>query len=125
MPNNENLRPPWPKGVSGNPKGRPKQKSFEQLVREKMNKKIKDIEETRIERLAEMFVNDLVTSRGDKDFDVWMKRAWPEVRHQALSGIEGSEVRFSWVKPEDLEKSSTGGVQQGSTRHVAMPRDPQ
>jgi len=91
--------------VSGNPKGRPKQKSFEQLVREKMNKKIKGIEETRIERLAEMFVNDLVNSRGDKDFDLWIKRAWPEVRHQALSGIEGGKVHFAWVKPEDLEKT--------------------
>jgi len=90
-------------GQSGNPKGRKKNKSFEQLVRDKMQEKLKDLEETRIERLAEMFVDDLITNRDDKDFDLWMKRAWPEVRHQALSGIEGSEVRFAWVKPEDMK----------------------
>lgn len=97
-------------GQSGNPKGRKKNKSFEQLVRDKMQEKLKDLEETRIERLAEMFVEDLITNRDDKDFDLWMKRAWPEVRHQALSGIEGSEVRFSWVKPEDLEKTQAQEV---------------
>ena len=100
-----NLRP-WKKGQSGNPGGRPKGKSFEALVREKMQKKLDGLQETRIERLAEMFVEDLVTSRGEKDFDLWMRRVWPEVKHQAVSGIEGSEVRFAWVRPEDIEKNA-------------------
>jgi hypothetical protein len=30
---NGNLRPPWPKGVSGNPKGRPKSKSFTRALK--------------------------------------------------------------------------------------------
>jgi hypothetical protein len=35
MPNPENLRPkPWPKGVSGNPAGRPPRKRIEEMIQD-------------------------------------------------------------------------------------------
>lgn len=36
MGNTANLRPPWQKGQSGNPNGRPKRKTFLELVLEKI-----------------------------------------------------------------------------------------
>lgn len=84
-----NLKP-WPKGVSGNPKGRPKKKSFEQIVSEKLDLEVRPGEsaETRMERIAEEFVLRVLKGSRD-DFAHFIKRLWPEIaKHQVAAEID-------------------------------------
>ncbi len=53
-----NLRPAWRPGVSGNPAGRPKRKTFTELAYEYLGKPCGDeTNETRMERLVRVIVN--------------------------------------------------------------------
>ena len=56
--NNGNLRPAWPPGVSGNPAGRPRRKTFTELAYEYLGQPIDGKSgETRMERLVKAIVD--------------------------------------------------------------------
>lgn len=64
----ENLKPPWPKGVSGNPDGRPKgRKSFASAVRRALAKQHGEAgsEETRMDALAESAVLRAISGEAE------------------------------------------------------------
>lgn len=83
-----NLAPPWKPGQSGNPKGRPKKKTFEELVEEELSAELKGTDGMiGREALAKHFARKLFK---DKDaFAHYIKRAWPEVsRHEVSADID-------------------------------------
>jgi len=87
--NEQNLKP-WPKGVSGNPKGRPKRKSFETLVEEELDRQVPGASSMiGREALARLFVSQLLSKRNKEAFSHYIKRAWPEVsRHEISADVE-------------------------------------
>ena len=88
-----NLRPPWKKGESGNPKGRPKgsKNSFESIVRRKLDEPVpgKDDGTTKLDVLAEIFVSQLLNKKNREAFAHYIEREWPKVsRHEVAADVE-------------------------------------
>lgn len=88
-PGNGNLRPPWPKGVSGNPKGakpglRPLQ-SFTELVRIRMAEQVPGDPEcrTRLQRLADALESQALEG-STKAAELFLERIDPAPR-QAIT----------------------------------------
>lgn len=85
---NGNLRPPWKKGESGNPTGRPTgggRMTFEALVNRALDKEVPGHGITKREALAELFVNQLLAKRNDAAFGHYIRRGWPEVSKHEIS----------------------------------------
>lgn len=91
---NGNLRPPWRKGQSGNPAGRPKgggRVSFEALVNRALDKEVPGHNITKREALAELFVNQLLAKKNENAFAHFIKRCWPEIsRHEITADVDMS-----------------------------------
>jgi hypothetical protein len=88
----ENLRPPWKPGQSGNPKGRLPGRSFEELVGDAMAKIDPASGELRREALAEKFAEELLKKRERADFELYMRRVWPEVsKHELTADVDISQ----------------------------------
>lgn len=88
-----NLRPPWKKGESGNPKGRPKgsKNSFESIVRRKLDEPVpgKDDGTTKLDVLAEIFVSQLLNKKNREAFAHYIEREWPKVsKHEVAADVE-------------------------------------
>ena len=90
-------------GQSGNPKGRAKQKSFEVLVREALDKEVPGHGITKREALAELFATQLLQRRNRDAFAHYIKREWPEVsRHEIQADVDlSAEMR---VAAEELRQ---------------------
>jgi hypothetical protein len=76
----------WKKGQSGNPKGRPPKKSFQELVEKALDSEIKKAGIVKRELLAQLFVDRLLRQKNKEDFTHYIKRAWPEVAKHEISG---------------------------------------
>ena len=76
----------WKKGQSGNPNGRPKKKTFEELVEKALDEDIKKLGIVKRELLAQLFVDRLLKQRNKEDFSHYIRRAWPEVAKHEIRG---------------------------------------
>ena len=78
----------WKPGQSGNPKGRPKRKSFETLVEEILDEKLPGPKGARKkvkrELLARVFVDELL-KRNNGLVREYLSRAWPVVQHHDVT----------------------------------------
>ena len=88
-----NLRPPWKKGESGNPKGRPKgsKNSFESIVRAKLAEEVPGAADgtTKLDVLAEIFVSQLLNKKNKDAFAQFIEREWPKVsKHEVVADVE-------------------------------------
>ncbi len=80
----ENLKP-WKPGQSGNPKGRPKNKTFEEAVRAVLSEKLADTDLTKREALARLYV-DMLFKRHTAMFKEYLDREWPKIVEVAVRG---------------------------------------
>ena len=86
--NEQNLKP-WPKGVSGNPKGRPKRKSIETLVEDELDAFVGSSGLQGREALAKLIVSQLLSKKNKDVLALYLKRAWPEIsRHEVSADVE-------------------------------------
>ena len=96
-------------GQSGNPSGRPKGPSFRDRVNVWLRKSIETKPhmrdcENREDWIAAQFAYAVSNEFGEQQKLVleYLKREYPEVKHQAVSGIsEDGVVRFAWVSPDE------------------------
>jgi len=94
----ENLVPfQWKKGQSGNPKGRAKKPTFEELVERILSEgKIAGLECLPREALAARFVT-LLFEGNEKLLVEYLARAWPK--------LQKHEIQFGDISGETLEAS--------------------
>ena len=81
-------------GQSGNPKGRPKRVTFEELVTRVLDEPMpgqKDI--TKREHIARDFVKMLLASDG-KMLREFMERVWPKTTKHEIAGSDGQPLDF-------------------------------
>ncbi len=93
----ENLKP-WKPGQSGNPKGRPKQKSIETVMREILGEEYvgPDGEKTtKLEVLAKIMWSKVIQDRDIATITLLLKRLWPEVRQHEVSGTVSLEQQIA------------------------------
>lgn len=98
-------------GQSGNPAGRPKRKSLETLVLDKLNATDKK-GRIRMDVLADAVVHDLLRRRG-RVFRELIKRLWPEIQRIDLSGgldINGAAERLA----SKLDATADGDPEDGA-----------
>lgn len=82
----------WKPGQSGNPKGRPRKKTLEELIYE-----VLDEEQPgtggwdRHEALARVIV-DMMLKRDGRIIKEYMARVWPQVQRHELSGEGGGPI---------------------------------
>lgn len=93
VPGYPNLKP-WPKGVSGNPAGRPKRPSFEALVQAELDKR-GQTGVTKREELARQFVEMLETG-GMREMRELLARVWPEVKAQKVEVEPTRSFTIGW-----------------------------
>lgn len=92
----ENLRP-WPKGVSGNPKGRPKKiPKLEVLLAEVLGDATEDGKNSKIRKVLEQLVED-ATSRGSmfrtRAGEVIMDRVYGRAKEQKIKDEEDNKPK--------------------------------
>ena len=80
----ENLTP-WKPGQSGNPKGRTKNKTFEESVRAVLSENVPNTDVTKREALARLYV-DMLFKRHTVMFKEYLDREWPKVVEVAVRG---------------------------------------
>lgn len=106
---------PWPKGVSGNPAGRPKRPSFESLVQAELDRKGKTGSPKR-EELAIQFI-ELIEEGGIREMRELLARVWPEIRAQKVEvepsrsfsiGWRGESMQIEAEVPEPQEGEADG-----------------
>jgi hypothetical protein len=103
---NGNLRPPWKKGESGNPTGRPTgggRVSFETLVNRALDKQLPNHGVTKREMLAEIFVDQLLKRKNDAAFGHYIRRGWPEVSKHEISAEVDMNAEMQ-VAAEELRR---------------------
>lgn len=92
----ENLKP-WKPGQSGNPKGRPKQKSIETVMREILREEFVGPDgetTTKLEVLARVMWDKVIRDRDIATINLLLKRLWPEVRQHEVSGSVSLEQQI-------------------------------
>jgi hypothetical protein len=72
-----NLRPPWKKGESGNPVGRPPRPSLEALIEEVLDEPVSGTGYSHREVLARAFVSQCVKGHP-RALALLFERAWPK-----------------------------------------------
>ena len=80
-----NLRPPWKKGESGNPKGRPKKRRLEDEVYDLLQKPVDESGQTGLDVMASRIVEHIVAGKDTGLTREMLKRIWPEIKHHELS----------------------------------------
>lgn len=100
----------WKKGQSGNPKGRPKKKTFEELVETALDQEISKLGVVKRELLAQLFVDRLLKQKNKEDFTHYIKRVWPEVsKHEVKGDVDLThEMAQAAEELEKLIKDSSG-----------------
>lgn len=76
----------WKKGQSGNPKGRPRKKSFQELVETQLDEEISKMGIIKRELLAKLYVDRLLKQKNKEDFSHYIKRVWPEISKHEVAG---------------------------------------
>lgn len=127
-PANANLQSPWPKGQSGNPGGRPKEKLITDAIRQRLIFKVnvfltaeeiarykftaKQAEMTVAELIADRFIRAALAgnSEGTRQFRELLDRIEGRVP-LPLMGVEGGEFVLNVVnhiaRPDRTEKPKT------------------
>ena len=120
----ENLQPAWPKGTSGNPGGRPKEKLITDAVRTKCGLKVnvfftpEEIGRYKLERFVEATVGELIADRmiraaiaGSSDGARILRELLDRLEGRVplpLMGVEGGEFVLNMVshipRPNRTEK---------------------
>lgn len=120
----ENLAPQWPKGTSGNPSGRPKEKLITDAVRKKCGLSVKvffsaeEIGRYKLERFVEGTVGELIADRmvraaiaGNSDGSRILRELLDRLEGRVplpLMGVEGGEFVLNVVnhiaRPDRTEK---------------------
>ena len=108
-----NLRPPWKKGETGNPNGRPKRKTFEELVEIELDPSVPGSDMVGREALAKIFASQLLSKRNKDAFSHYIRRAWPEVsKHELTAEID-----------VDTEVEIDLGVMESDDRLLGLAKD--
>lgn len=100
----------WKKGQTGNPKGRPKKRSFQELVESALDEEISKMGIIKRELLAKLYVDRLLKQKNKEDFSHYIKRVWPEVsKHEVAGDLDlNHEMRQAAEELEELLSRSTG-----------------
>jgi hypothetical protein len=81
---------PFPKGTSGNPKGRPKKgESITDLMRRLLNQKYETKEKGKRKQLKEIFCNEVIAKALNGDINA-IKLVWNYIDGMPTQKIEGS-----------------------------------
>ncbi len=73
------IKQKWKPGQSGNPKGRPKNPSLEEILRKYLGEKISpDADGTRLEAMAKVVFSEGITKRNAKVMIALLDRLWPK-----------------------------------------------
>jgi hypothetical protein len=84
----EHLKPhQWKKGQSGNPKGRPKRQTFDELVKIILNERVGG-GQTRQELIARRFVDEMMAGNPAAMHEA-LKRLWPAETTVSVRDAEG------------------------------------
>ena len=81
-------------GVSGNPKGRPKQKTLGEDIISVMGETVAGADGTEVRKqeiIARIVIDKAIRDRDLATINLLMKRLWPEVNHHEVSGSLGIE----------------------------------
>lgn len=124
-----NLRPPWPKGVSGNPGGRPKRKPITDAITEALDRlvvdhvkgedygKLPDRLKTQKSTVAELIADRLISASLGKSGSVHAaKEIMDRVEGKVpipVMGVDGSPLELTIVsnmaRPERAKKPRSKG----------------
>ena len=95
----------WKPGQSGNPNGRPpNSRKLESYVSQVLDEEVNGVR--RIEVLSRVIVDEMINGRNTALTKSIMDRLWPAMAQLALSGQDGSEVKFSWQPTQTPDDDS-------------------
>jgi hypothetical protein len=82
-----NLRPPWPKGVSGNPKGRPPSK-LERILKRMLEEEADEQGTPNVEALARAVLKAALKRAGSMERKALLDREYPAVERHEVEVIQ-------------------------------------
>jgi len=68
----------WKKGESGNPAGKPRTPTLEEIMRKHLGEKVSGTDTTRLEAMAKLIFAEGVTGKNAKILVALMDRLWPK-----------------------------------------------
>lgn len=110
-------------GKSGNPAGRPKQKTFDEQMRDVLGETVvgpDGAEVTKSEIIARILTDKAIRERDLPTITLLAKRIWPEVNRHELSGSVGLEQQIA-DSAKELDRLL--GINGETGEQVAGPSD--